>query len=521
MVELNTEYVGNALTATIDNQTMSLEMNKIIKSPTVFICNDNLNTVVGAPIDIDLLLGYAISDSVELIDEEDVFELENYKIQGIKKGFVNLKITSVSQQKQYYENKYSFNDGKIVDQLKIPLSIGEYLLIAEYAGDKYYEEASIVINFEIGKRNAICLFESETIQIYPNQSTQIGITLIDDVSGKKISNCSLKYFFNGYEYITQTNDQGYCNLNITAPGIDPSICPLNITSVAQDLDVIEEIEDGVYYYDDDGNIQYTEDTTVFINDISEEEAEILEVDEPIAEDNEDEDEEEVENVTYTLIPKYPLEIEIDSNTYTLIYGNIIDILLKTYKTDINYTITNNNYDIHIEGDVVAYDDDNNLVNVEYGSVSFDISELTPHPIATNTVDQNGHFSFDTEITETESNNIDPNIYEFSTQQLTEIELLSLSELTVTRNYALKHHVSFKAQITSGPNIVQYGMVAFVITKNQEEVYRYVTEIDSNGNAFFNFDVSTVGEYNIQVYYYSIFEYQSSESNILTYTIEDE
>lgn len=531
MVDLNVEYIGNELTATIDNETIPLKMYKIIKAPTTFICNESLDTPINTPINIDLFLGYEISneDSIETIDE-DMREFEDFILKKIKKGFINLKITSVSQQNQYYEKKYIFNDGQIIDSISLPLPIGDYLLIAEYMGNKYYEESNIIVNFSVTKRNAICVFESKDIQAYPNKPLQIGMTLIDEMNNKKISNCLLNYYFNGYEYVTQTNDQGYCNLNITTPNIDPNVCPLNTITINEDLNVAEEIEDGVYYYDDDGNIQYTDDITIFKNDIpdnltNEQKTEIesiLEADTLIDDNVEDgyENEENSEQ-TYTLVPIYPLEVDINSSIYNLVSETIINILLKTYTTDVNYTATNYDYRIHIDGDVVAYDDEDNLVNVEYGNVSFDISELTPHPIKTESVDENGHFSFDVEIVETESNNFTPDIFEFSAPIITNIELESLSGLSVTRNYALKHHITFKAKVTTNQIVIPYGMVTFVITKNYKEVYRYVTEVDKNGEAFFTFDVSTLGEYNIQAFYHKIFEYQSSESNILTYTIEDE
>lgn len=526
MVELHTEYIGNELTATIDNQTITLNMNKIVKAPTVFICNSNLNTVINAPIDIDLFLGYEVAndESIELINEEDIIEFEEFSLKGVEKGFINLKITSVSQQIQYYENRYNFTDGQIIDTINLPLPIGEYLLTADYIGNKYYEPGTITINFEVGKRNAKCIFESTDVQAYPNENIQIGLTLIDDMSGKKISNCLLNYYFNGYEYITQTNEQGYCNLNITTPDINPDICPLNTITINQDLEVTEEIEDGVYYYDDDGNIQYANDLTTFINDISEEEAEFLEVDTPLEEDIEDgyENEEDTEQ-TYTLVPTYPLEVAINSTTYVLISENIINILLKSYRTEINYQTTNDGYRIHVEGDVIAYDDNDNLVNVEYGNVNFDISELMPHPNKTNTIDSNGHFSFDTEIIEAESANVSPQPTKlFSTSKTTQIGLTSKSDLIVSRNYAEGHHVSFQASVTTNRISVPYGMVTFIITKDCKEVYRYITEVDVNGEAFFNFDVSTLGEYEIQAHYHEIFEYQESESNIITYNIiEDE
>ena len=93
--------------------------------------------------------------------------------------------------------------------------------------------------------------------------------------------------------------------------------------------------------------------------------------------------------------------------------------------------------------------------------------------------------------------------------------------TLTRNYVEKHHMKFVANVTSQDKPVLYGMVTFIIMQNYDEIYRYITELDKNGEAFFFFDVSTVGEYQVQAKYHSIFEYKASESDIQTYKIEDD
>ena len=109
---------------------------------------------------------------------------------------------------------------------------------------------------------------------------------------------------------------------------------------------------------------------------------------------------------------------------------------------------------------------------------------------------------------------------FSAPKLTKIDIDMPNGTTVTRNYVEKHRMKFVATVTTQDQPVPYGMVTFVIMQNYDEIYRYVTELNEDGEAFFFFDVSTVGKYQIQAKYHSIFEYQASESDVKTYEIED-
>ena len=485
--ELNFEYVGNQLTATIDNETLSLDMYKIIKAPTHFILYNNLDTVLDAPIEVDLFLGYSI-------DDDDII--------GIEKGFVNLKLTSISGQTIYKEMTIDFINGQIYTQITNNLNIGEYILQVDYSGNKYYESTSLTIQFSISQREIKCIFNEDYLQAYPNDNINVGITLVDNLNGKKISNCLINYYFNGFKYLTQTNEQGYALLNITVPNVDPN------------EEIINDNNLNVIYFDYDGNIQYINNNTQFVDDGNESDDSNIVID--ILESYDEED----VFIEYSLVPKYTLEIDIDSTIYKLVSDTYIDVFLKKYMSEISYVTTSDDYLIRVEGDVLSYNERGEVSNAQYGTVSFDISELTPHPQSTINIDDNGHFVFETEITQTENANVpvsEPLLYSPILNTKTTVSIVGDSN-KIIRDYINEHKIGFLAQTTSSDVPVSYGMMTFIIMQDNNEIYRYVTEININGEASFYFDISTVGKYQIKAIYHGMFEYQGSESNLEKYEI---
>lgn len=429
-MENTLEFVDKQLTATIDNQKKEIDIYKIIKLPTQFYLNKNIDTILGKEISIDLFLGYT--------DDEEILP--------IPKGFVYFTITSLSGNTEYLKTTEYFTNGEIKTQLTNLLPIGSYLLNVEYPSSKYYESTTITIQFLINRRTVKCILDKEYYEQYPGKILNITAQLLDTENNKPISNCIVNYFFNDYEFVTQTNNQGYAQITITMPNIDKEQCVTNL--------------------------------------------------------------------------KYPLQIQIDNESYRLISETYIDIYFKKYKTSIIYTSTVSNNQIHIVGDVYGYDDDNKLVNVDYGDIDFNILNFSNAHTPTE-VDVNGHFTLDIPVTQTENANVpESNPIMFSAPKLTKIDIDMPNGTTVTRNYVEKHRMKFVATVTTQDQPVPYGMVTFVIMQNYDEIYRYVTELNEYGEAFFFFDVSTVGKYQIQAKYHSIFEYQASESDVKTYEIED-
>ena len=64
------------------------------------------------------------------------------------------------------------------------------------------------------------------------------------------------------------------------------------------------------------------------------------------------------------------------------------------------------------------------------------------------------------------------------------------------------------------------MVTFIIHQEDREVYRYVTEVNENGEANISFDISLIGDFTIQAFYHPMFNLLGSESQIVEYTVKD-
>ena len=447
--QFNFQETDKKIRATIDNETRELSVYEIEKKIINIICEDSINTTLKTPIDINMFIGYLV--------DENSFDDNTVTIQGQEystelSGIVNIKIMDTSKQITYLQQKTTFTNGVIKTKIYQSLPLGQYVCCIEYAGNKYYTQSKLDINFIISRRKIKCIFNTDNFSVYPKEVFNIDVTLVDELNNKKIKNCIINYHFDDFKYIAQTNDDGYASLIIVAPKIN------------------------------------------------------------------------IECLNSEITPTYPLVISVDSEIYELPENTHIDILLKKYNTETTYTLSNDDYTIHVEGDVVAYDNEEDMVNVDYGQVDFYIEQLSSVPYTTQNVDENGHFDFDVIVNDTENANIDPSeplLYSNPLKTITEIFILDDDE-EVTRNYRIGQQISFKAHVTTdNKENVQASMVTFFITQGINEVYRYITELDENGEAFFNFDVSTIGEYQIQAKYHAMFEYQASESKKETYKVKGE
>ena len=369
--------------------------------------------------------------------------IDDEEIIPIPQGFVYFTITSLSGQTEYLKTTEHFVNGKIKTQLTNLLPTGSYLLNVEYPSSKYYEGTTITLQFLVNRRTIKCVFDKEYYEQYPNETFSITTRLLDTENNKPIGNCLVNYSFNDYEYVTQSNDQGYAQMTIKMPDINKEQCITN---------------------------------------------------------------------------KYPLQIQIENESYRLTSETYINIYFKKYKTSTIYTSTISNNQIHIIGDVYGYDDNNKLVNVDYGNIDFNILNFNDH--TPTEVDINGHFVLDINFDQSEDANVSESVQNFSSPKATKIAVDMPDGTTVTRNYVEKHHMKFVATVTSQDKPVICGMVTFIIMQNYNEIYRHITELNKDGEAFFFFDVSTIGNYQIKAKYHSIFEYQTSESDVQTYEIED-
>ena len=201
----------------------------------------------------------------------------------------------------------------------------------------------------------------------------------------------------------------------------------------------------------------------------------------------------------------------------------IYLFVNKYDTNIiAYSQQNDNENkIIIEGDVI-----NNNDNVEYGVVELYIPNIEYSKQTSLTND--GHFIFEILYSDISvpifTNDTPTSIEDYSLNHQTKITIIDNNNVNnLTPNYIDKHHLNFSATVQDAMlrDTVTEGMVTFIIYSNDEEVYRYVTELDDSGEAFMSFDISTIGTYNIQAFYHPMFDYLSSQSKKIEYTIREE
>ena len=498
--EIKSNKVDGKLTVTIDNETIPIEVEEIIKKQTQFVEKNTLDNVLYNPIIVKLsLISYnagkqyeAINDQIINAEEyvEDFITTNDY----VERGIITFTIKD-NNNKIYDKKTIFFDDGENIQiTLTNELPIGEYILIAEYEGNQYYAPTNLQTHFNISKRKIKCIFEEDILSAYPDETFTSNIQLKDVLNDKVIGNCAVYYNFNGNDYITQTNGQGVATITLTMPSIDPSKCSQHFDSINTDIDTSM----GEYYWDDDGNLQPIEENEVIIsNEVTEEQS-------------------------TDRIYMYPVNVFIDNNIYTLDEA-VQYIMIKKYDT--NILLTNNSYlneQWHIEGYV--FDSENK--DALYGDIEFSIIDVNYTHQSLIPVNKDGTFAFD--INTSNVINIVSDYNPSSTPLICsppQNVFITLNDIPaqITRNYVKKHGINCVAYVeTLADNKpVIYGMVTFIISKDEKEIYRYVTELNDVGEAYFIFDVSTIGEYNVQAFYHSIFEYKDNKSDIKTYEIIEE
>lgn len=488
--KIRSNKTDGKITVTIDNETIPIDVEEIVKQQTQFIQRNTLDNVLYNPIIVQLSLiafdvtaDNIIQDTNEYIDK--FITSDNY----VSRSTITFTITDKNN-KIYNKKTVFFDDGENIETtLTNELDIGEYILVVNYEGNQYYAPTTLKTQFKIEKRKIKCIFEKEILEAYPNENFTSTIQLKDILNNKPISNCSVYYNFNNNDYFTQTDGQGIALINFIMPNVDPNKCSKEFaTFTEQDTSI------GEYYWDEDGNLQLVEGAEQNI------------ITEPT----------EIEEKTFYM---YPINITIDDNIYTL-DESIQYIIIKKYDTDIIITSSSEVNDLwHIEGNVVSPQN----VTVKYGKINFNIINLDH--TATTRINDDGHFELDittSSIIDVISEDNEPVTLNCSVPQNVIITLNDLPA-TLTRNYVKKHGINCVAYVEniSDNQPIIYGMVTFIITKDEKEIYRYVTELNDVGEAYFKFDVSTIGEYNIQAFYHGIFEYKDNQSDIKTYQIIEE
>lgn len=512
--EIRTKNANKEISVTIDNEKISVPAQEIIKQSTHFIQQKSLDNVINNPIDVKLFLSafYYGTESNEENQEDNpnIYNAESYVDElnnnlynnYVEKGIVKITIKNKKTDYIYFQDNISFTDGNIETQINNNLELGEYILIAEYEGNKYYLPTNINIYFTISKRSIKCAFIDNNLIGHPDETITTNIHLIDSLTGKNINNTILHYSFNNNEYVTQTNNQGVATLNITIPTIDVNQCSKDFITSDESYD--EENNIGEYYWDENGNLQPIN----VENNVSNTDDNIV-----ISEE---------ENKQQYYAHMYPIEVYIINNAYVI--ENFTQYIIAA-KNNTNIIIYNNFENNSIWGIVGNVIDNEKNENAKYGKITLKIDGTNYQQ--TINVDNDGYFEFNIDtnnfITSTSNNKVpeEPKNYSISENTVTILE--DIPE-TIERNYIKKNglncSVTVRSLITN--KNVKEGMVNFIVMNSQDKkIYNYVSELDANGKAYFRFDVSTLDTYKIKAHYYGIFQYQDSDSDIQSYTVIEE
>ena len=541
--EIDFQDSGNQVSVTIDNETQSLPIKKINKLSTYIGLNQSLNTALENNIEVDAFIYYIkkseepdIENSeinTEVTQERDyLYSTEDNDIKfltGVDSNDLKINIDGIvtitiyNGEEIYYIKDVRFKQGHIIDSIANTLPLGTYTMIIQYNGNKYFEESSLTIEFNVEKRLAICELEKERYYGDLLETINISGILKDSERETPINNCLFYYDFNGETKSVTSNINGEFLFNITIPEPDISHCNLSYELIDD-----SEFEPGELYeedaeeefIDEDGNIRRYSDIE----------------DSDTLYDSED-------NITITPedIPEYPDDIEIEEdypnasyiiNLYTdnesYYFNNTeIEIIVNKAPTHITLDSTNPNTQTNIlEIAGSGFSTYNNADNdIKYGKINIELPDFNYKHHTINI--EKGLFTTDINLSDVYSiyNNSEIAVLEpYDTTNIinTSIEINGDNKVDIGDMFTLEGKVT----ATSMEGYVKYGVLIFnlydahevyqndtIIYENNdiEPLYRYATEIGRTGTGVFNFNTSQSKKYNIQVEYIGMFGYQGSMS----------
>ena len=541
--EIDFQDSGNQVSVTIDNETQSLPIKKINKLSTYIGLNQSLNTALENNIEVDAFIYYIkkseepdIENSeinTEVTQERDyLYSTEDNDIKfltGVDSNDLKINIDGIvtitiyNGEEIYYIKDVRFKQGHIIDSIANTLPLGTYTMVIQYNGNKYFEESSLTIEFNVEKRLAICELEKERYYGDLLETINISGILKDSERETPINNCLFYYDFNGETKSVTSNINGEFLFNITIPEPDISHCNLSYELIND-----SEFEPGELYeedaeeefIDEDGNIRRYSDIE----------------DSDTLYDSED-------NITITPedIPEYPDDIEIEEdypnasyiiNLYTdnesYYFNNTeIEIIVNKASTHITLDSTNPNTQTNIlEIAGSGFSTYNNADNdIKYGKINIELPDFNYKHHTINI--EKGLFTTDINLSDVYSiyNNSEIAVLEpYDTTNIinTSIEINGDNKVAIDDMFTLEGKVT----ATSMEGYVKYGVLIFnlydahevyqndtIIYENNdiEPLYRYATEIGRTGTGVFNFNTPQSKKYNIQVEYIGMFGYQGSMS----------
>lgn len=499
------------VTVTIDNEVDKLPIKSIIKLPTYILLNSPIDTSLYNNIEINATLCYIDDKDDDKVETEldinniTAFQIPNNKV--IRKididGTVIIKI--YNDEKTYYEETVSFTNGNIIQSIQNAFSIGEYKCDIIYYGNKYFEECTLPIVFNINRRLAKCIFDKTSFSGELKETLSIKGVLKDAETNIAITDSILNFTFDGKSFSTLTREDGSFIINPVIP--DANILHCNQLIIDEDNIVVEMGEPYEEQYDEelrdeDGNIVFKHSIEELSEEI-EQTQDIIYSEEIVQED--------------TQSTSYLINFSLN-NSY---YLSNTSIIITVTKAPTFVTITAGEYDEKVKkvnfngyiGATVL----NILENAHYGKVEIYFPDFGYTHNLVN-IDASGKFSTNIDMADVYSfyNNTDIDkleIYQgYNNIYDTSIIITDDSEVNVKKGDSIIIETNVKT-ITN--EIVTDGMVRYYLyyEDNESPVYEYWGELDNIGISSFSFNTSRSGDYKLKTEYVGLFGYKNSEKII--------
>lgn len=477
----------------IDNESTTLQVKEIDRLQTYINLNKSIDTALYENIEIDGFLYYHPYDE-EIVHNNDTLEngvvkeannIDNRERAYIK-GTIDVTISN-SENTVQYNNRLKINNGIIKLSIPNTFTIGQYILEIKFLGNQFYDESSYQSIFNIKKRPIKCIFEYNKYYADAGRVIQIPARLVDNLNNKAI-NYSIQYVFNNNVHDVNADDSGNLIINALVPNPDISHCNMSVPNIQYN---------DTEYVDEDGNLQPLP---------------VVDIQSDIIEDYDTGYHTSSNQASNQVI--YPLTVFLTNNdTYELLETTILIIVNKVEtETVINDFALNteNNQAFNISGYIKT---DSQIPYASYGLIDIDFVKNN-YQSKNISIDETGHFTKQILMSDIENvavNSEYENTYNAVTNNVD--TYIDVSDTSI--EIAVEDFIEIIAHVRgNGNSIINTGMLIFSLYRDDDEKYRYVSELDNSGTATFNFLTTRAGSYIVKIKYYDgILGYKESEIEV--------
>lgn len=184
------------LKATIDGQTLPLQLKEIIKDKVSIHNNASTGLPLYTPIPIN----------VSLTTEHDNI---------IEKGLIRIQI--LNDKEILHEEEGYLVQNKYKSTIDKHLPLGTYIVKVFYSGDKYFEESTLQYYLTIEKRALLFKMDKVAYHGKPYEDINVHIELYDMITKVPIINTRIDYIYDDIHYITKSDNKGAIDFQITVP----------------------------------------------------------------------------------------------------------------------------------------------------------------------------------------------------------------------------------------------------------------------------------------------------------------